>query len=606
MSAFAVLYSTTGRDITDAECRRYTPAPRRDRICAGPWIRWGACAAMVADSPLGGPVACSVSDNMAAVGVLRLDDFPGTSTAAESECSSDTLRSLACLCEQQSAAPLCQLSGEFGIVIYDRRHHTLTAARDIVGIQPLYWAQDGELLIVTSVQMWLDDGRPIDERYIGHFLINGGVSPEVSLFKGVTPVPAGATLEQRGGRRIIGRYWDVRQIERHAHLDPDAAVEEFRHLLFQAVRSRLRAQQPVWSQLSGGMDSSSIVSIAATLTASETNRLPGLAGTVTLVDTLGSGDERPFAQTVIEKHGVANYTIVDYWPWQADDRPAPMTDGPGVGCISYAANRRMTDIIVDHGGTILLSGYGADQYLLGSLMYFADLAIRGQVVNLATESLRWARYHRLSIYRLLMRNVLRPMLPWAIRQHLKGQKPYIPSWVAPEIVALRPLREWTLHTRNVVRHSDHFSARIATEIESLAGTAGVVTDDGRVQVRFPFLDRRLLEFGLRLPPALLIQPRGQKWILAQAMRGILPERVRTRTSKGGGAVSRFRWTLTRERERVRALLDDPVLARLGFVDARQLRVKVARAERGAKRRLDGIINTLALETWFRIKEGSWS
>jgi asparagine synthase (glutamine-hydrolysing) len=148
----------------------------------------------------------------------------------------------------------------------------------------------------------------------------------------------------------------------------------------------------------------------------------------------------------------------------------------------------------------------------------------------------------------------------------------------------------------------------AGEIEFNMGHIPPSIDRGEfqdgIEMRYPFLDRPLVEFSLRLPRALRTQPHARKWVQREAMRGVLPESVRTRRSKGGIA-GRTRWSLYREHAVVEELLRDPIVAELGYVDCDALRASVERARADDDLLLFEVVRVLSFETWLRVRAGRW-
>ena len=125
-----------------------------------------------------------------------------------------------------------------------------------------------------------------------------------------------------------------------------------------------------------------------------------------------------------------------------------------------------------------------------------------------------------------------------------------------------------------------------------------------LELRHPFLYRPLVEFSLNLSPTAIMHDGKNKFVLREAMRGLLPESVRQRRTKGS-VVTRVAWSLTKERDRLDMLLKEPLLADLGCVDARQLRRAVELARCGALPNIALLSSTLALETWLAVHAGRW-
>ncbi|MGH7447835.1 MAG: asparagine synthase-related protein, partial [Longimicrobiales bacterium] len=126
-----------------------------------------------------------------------------------------------------------------------------------------------------------------------------------------------------------------------------------------------------------------------------------------------------------------------------------------------------------------------------------------------------------------------------------------------------------------------------------------------IEMRYPYLYRPLVEASLRLPAKQRVRPNAHKWILRQAMRDVLPENVRMRSTKGG-IDARILWSLQREKPRLDALLRDPILAQLGCIDAAALRHAVDQARRGIPVNNVQLFTALALETWLSVRNDAWA
>jgi asparagine synthase (glutamine-hydrolysing) len=124
-------------------------------------------------------------------------------------------------------------------------------------------------------------------------------------------------------------------------------------------------------------------------------------------------------------------------------------------------------------------------------------------------------------------------------------------------------------------------------------------------VRYPFLDRELLEFSLQLPPESRVRPGAPKWILRAAMRGRLPEEIRTRRGKGHVG-ARAVWALRHERTQLEALIRDPILGQLGCVDPSRLRAAMEAAWKGHVPNTVLLLSVLALETWLAVSYNRWA
>jgi asparagine synthase (glutamine-hydrolysing) len=365
------------------------------------------------------------------------------------------------------------------------------------------------------------------------------------------------------------------------------------------VSARLGAPMTTWAQLSGGVDSSSIVAMAQHVYGGD-----HLAGTVTVVDSLGGGDERRYSDAVVRRFDLRNEQVHDYWAWQDDGHAPPPTDGPQPLFPFFARDRRIFDVVRKGGGRVVLSGLGSDHYLMGGLNYMADMAARGRPAAALREVARWSIETRLSFWTLLRKEVIRPLLPAQWRgQDADGA---LPTWVNASFARRTGMlaRSADGQTRTD-RAGELFARSITRGVRSLASWVDRWPYDDGIEIRYPFLHRPLVEAGMRLPAAMRIRPDMQKWVLREAMRGMLPEEVRTRTGKGT-IDARIMWSLTRERRRIDALLHDPILAQLGCIDAHKLREAVEQARHGVADNLVFLMSALSLETWLSVRSGKWT
>ncbi len=501
---------------------------------------------------------------------------------------------------------LQRLIGDFAFIAWNREARTLLAARDALGIFPLYWlAVDRSVIFCSRVRPIVDDQR-LSGEYIADFLAAGcGVAGYTSHESIVEVPPGGYVSVDADGRVAVGRYWRAEAFTRRAKSDPDGEAAEFRALLQTAVSSRLTSDGRTWSHLSGGLDSSSIVCVAESLAADGMAPV-GLGGTVTFVDTLASADEREFSDLVVEKWQVRNEQIVDYWMWQWDEVGPPDFDQPHLFYPFYARERRMMKVVGDNGGVALLSGHGSDHYLTGSPLLLADLLAHGRIGQLLHQATSWAVANRSSFWKYLYRRAMLPNFPSDLRARFLPRSGRPPDWIMPKFVSRHELSNRTAMAEELAgQRGEKFSHSVLYYLRQVGSQLPRSFLDDEIEVRYPFLDRRLVEFCLTLKPSAIAQPLYSKVPLRLAMRGVLPERIRTRAGKGTlGA--RFRWSLDRERETVTELVTDPILADYGVVEPIELGRALRRVQEGRSTRYHWLIRFLALETWLRVRSGRWA
>jgi asparagine synthase (glutamine-hydrolysing) len=490
------------------------------------------------------------------------------------------------------------LLGDFAFVVWDARAHKLMAVRDAFGVKPLYWRAHRGMVSFATTQDLLAVGAEYDLDHIAEILSGMRGPTERTIWRDVRAVPGAGLLVQRGTVQSGRRYWTPEVFEPDETMDEADASERFLALFRDGVRARLGSPSMTWSQLSGGLDSSSVVCMSHALLGGGQS----LAGTVTVVDSLGNGDERKYSDAVLRRVDCRNEQVRDYWAWQEDGVAPPMTDGPRPLFPFFARDRRMCDVIRKSGGRVLLSGFGADHYLFGNLHYVTDMARAGRVGAALRELAAWSVAGRGSFWSMA-REHLGPLMPGLGGARLQPLDD-VPSYMDPAFAARHGVRERLAATpeRGI---GQWFATRTSRDLLTVPSWIDRWPFGDDVEVRYPFLHRPLVEASLRLPVRMRVRPEGRKWVLREAMRGLLPEEVRTRSTKST-IDARILWSLQRERSRVDELLRDPILAQLGAVRPEALRDAVDAARRGLKTNLAFLMSALSLETWLAVRAGRWT
>jgi asparagine synthase (glutamine-hydrolysing) len=557
--------------------------------------------------------ATSISeDGSVAVGQVRLDNAAEVGRWLGGRTPEvDDLRLVQALVMEHGTRYLPHLLGDFAFVVWNGHTHTGIAACDAFAVRSLFYAHRGPLVVFSTRAEALVLDERYDEQYlaerVAHCLPSGGRT----VYEGIKAV-AGGHMAIVGSRTFTThQYWSAYEVEATGCGSSEgAAVEMCRELLAESVRLRLGppSQKGVWSHLSGGMDSSSIVSVAQWLVARGEVHC-GLQGTVTWADTHGTGaDEREYAQAVLSRWQVPNRVVMDAPIWHDESYPIPRLDGPSMALVQYPREARVAELLTQGGAKVLLTGTAGDILFSGNMFFFADWLVGGRAREALREMGRRAAIGRVSFWELGYRNALLPLLPPRLQRRLVRDDGELPPWLArgmvrrhqlghrcfvPSVYAGRPGRKY-------------FDARSAA-VSSIAPTRSQGIIEEALDVRHPFLYRPLVEFALGLPPDLCVRPQARKWILREAMLGILPDSVRTRVGKGS-VYGLIAWSLGERQQLLEPLVQDPILAQLGVIDGRKLRASFAEAqhERNNRQRLaSAITNVLAIEAWLQLRSSRW-
>jgi asparagine synthase (glutamine-hydrolysing) len=504
--------------------------------------------------------------------------------------------------------------GDYAVVVWDARARLLLCARDAPGVKPLHYAVSGTRVVVASEarQVLAVPGvsRRIDESSVADYLAGLRASDARTMFRDVRRLLPGHVLlaDAKGVRRR--RVWDPRTRPAIRHRTSADYAAHYLEIFSRAVRDRLRTSaSAVGIFLSGGLDSCSVAATAA-------RELPAgkrLIAQSLSFDTLADCDERAWSRPVARSLGVE----IEYTPAErtglldGDVARRPALEGPYVGWESVYGILRAR--LRERGARVVLGGEAGGYGSIGNdRLVYAHRLLRGHGAVLR-ELASFGRRAGLSLPRVLANYVAKPLLPeTALRglRRLRGHREPspIPPWLPPEFVKRTGLAE-RLRPRSGAWRLLHADAREArrrfTRLDDV-GFAIHALDMGSaragVETRYPFLDRRLIEFVARVPPEEVFRAGWNRLILRRAMRGLLPDSVRLRPGKTKFTPYLLQSIRGDAARWVEDLLDDPLLARLGYVDGERLR-RVYRECPPGDAYLASLWFPMTLELWIRENHG---
>jgi asparagine synthase (glutamine-hydrolysing) len=602
---FACALDTAGVGI-GSDLRRQMQSMAMGRGLTYRWDTFDGAAVLTGWDEFDGEVSIEQYRDWLAVGQARLDNRADLERHARahrsgSEAESD-LALILRLVADHGANVVPTLLGDFGFITWRAATRTAIGACDAFNMGRLYYTQHRGRTLIGSRAEPLSMMPRYDVAYLSDLLTDSAWR-NLTVYAGVKQLAAASTLSVHDDQVLTSSYWSPAECAAAgvATITERDAIETCRDLLTTSIRLRLDPRGRTWAQLSGGIDSSAVVSVVQWL--AEQGTIPhGLDGTLTFV--IGSdtaADERRFSDAVVKRWGVRNEVVVDAPMWFDDIEATtlPLPDQPLLTLPLAPIDGRFRAILRNARARVLLTGWASDQLFTGSLTYLADHLARGHVAQVFGELAHRAALGRRSFWSLAHRNVVKPFLPGSATEPMA-------SWFRRDAIQRAGCRRRPdpYSGGRIGRKYAHWlisgivEAQYADETRALAEM---------VSVRHPFLYRPLVEFALRLPPELCSRPLAMKWILRQAMQGILPDAVRTRISKGGGGDSLARMFI-HQRPFLDQLARDPILADLGLIDARRFTSAVAEcanphAQSGS---LQGdVFKTLAIEAWLQVRSGRW-
>jgi asparagine synthase (glutamine-hydrolysing) len=519
--------------------------------------------------------------------------------------------------EQWGETCLEKLEGMWSFVIFDRRKNHLFGTRDRFGVKPLYYYKDRDhfafaseikaLLTLPFIQKALNPGVVFD------FLAFGGFNlVEESFFKGIYELaPAHAfTYDLDNGEFKKWKYYTLPWQEQWERYRPGKSrdyIRNVRELIFDAVRKRLRSDVPVGSALSGGIDSSAIVCVIRQIMNNEKNLPVGEWQKVFNIGFPGkSVDESAWARQTAQHADALFFQVVPTAAeFLADIEDFTYYQDTPFGPPSAYAHYRVMRLAKENGITVLLDGQGADELFTGYTMYYpvfyAQLLKHGQVGHFLRE-MRCRENAPLpgnTLITDLLKQVRRSLIPYSLLRRYRQRPKEWQAFLAPQF--------WEAHKQRVdlIRVRDFTSLNaMLQEYFTWQKLGNLLKYEDRNSMRFsleartPFADSiRLIEYVFAIPSSYKIHDGWSKYLLREAMKGILPEDVRWRTDKKGFFIPDLEW-LAFLKDRLAEYLNTDLEE---FVNLERVKQHLAQdLEKSDYQTLRTLWNIITLGVWRRV------
>jgi len=516
----------------------------------------------------------------------------------KTHCDTETILHLY---EEYGAKALEKLRGMFAFAIYDRREETIFIARDRLGVKPLYYVHDeqGNLFFGSEIKTILEAGgvKPeLNYRALPDQMANHGTSYDETLFKGVKRLLPGHFLIWQDGKLKVEEYWDLKFEPKSVPpasaggLNSEKAdkhfIDEWRELFKNAVKLRLMADVPLGMFLSGGIDSSAICAMMAEMVDEPIK-------TFSVGFKEREANEFEYARVVSKafktEHHEITITPEQFFAelpnlvWH-EDEPIGFIASVPLYFVSKLAQKHVKVVLTGEGSDEILAGYGRYAKALQLLTYgekyenYTPGFVRG-IVKSGAEIFggklnRTFLTRQSDIENLFLDNF--GVFPRAMQSNLLSNE------TKSRISELNPYvyqNKWLEKTdaREVLDKLLYVDTK--TYLHELLMKQDQMSMAASIESRVPFLDHKLVEFTAKMPTRMKLRGKDTKFLLREAMRGILPDEILTR-SKMGFPVPVGNWF----RHEFRHIIDEYVLSERsrdrGIFNADAVRELVAKHNAG--------------------------
>ena len=517
----------------------------------------------------------------------------------------DTDADLALLAYRRWGTEFClRLYGDFVFALWDPHAQRLLLGRDPMGVRPLFFNRDRYGLVFASRLEAILAARRMSRDFDAQWLagyFGARIAPRHTPYRGIEAVAPGGWVAFEAQRTRSHIYWQPQARAPRSDLSDRDHEDRFARCFRRAVGDRMRTAGVLAADLSGGLDSSSIVCVASALGSHE------ILPVSVISDESPTADERDYVEHVERALGVVSrrFRHEDFlpyasWPPFAYDTPGGMQS---IGQREAAIDRWQ----VSRGARVVLRGSGGDHLLWSQIDRppgLAEQAARGQFRALVRSLHAWSAHQGRPWVELFASAVVYPLLPPGIRRRF-GADAASPSPLLQRAFVRRTDLRRRLFWEHGLASGAGASSRVRlAQVISAATSAAWAYDrgPGAPEPRYPFLDRSLIELCLELPLDQLVRGEETRSIQRRAMRGILPEAVRTRRTKAAFDEVLIR-ALRSHGQRFTSVLQAPRVCDLGIVDGDALRRCLMRNRHGVHDQTPVLRRILDLELWLRAHDG---
>jgi len=484
------------------------------------------------------------------------------------------------LYEEYGEAFVKYLAGMFAVAVWDQRQRKLILARDRLGIKPLYYTADSErLLFGSEIKAILqhDGNRDIDLQALHDYLSFNYIPGPRSIFTHIRKLPPGSTLICSQGRVTVHPYWDLEypiDSSRNGTRPIESYCEELYGLLKETVQQHLLSDVPLGIFLSGGMDSSTLVALMRAVSSQPIR-------TFSIGFEEQSYNELDEARTVARAFGTEHHELVvkpnaiELLPELVRYFDEPFADSSAVPVywVAKLAGEHVKVALSGEGGDEVFAGYDTYAAFRAATLYKHLPPFLSQTLIPSLIKRLPVSHHKVSFDYKAKRFVdgaLRPPADghfwWKViftedaKRSLYGRQ--LGSVMDPVTLYRQAYEQCS--SADPLTKLQHIDLKIYLPDDILV-KADRMSMANSLEVRVPFLDHRLVEFAVSIPPALKLRRMTKKYILRRTMARHLPTKI-VRGKKRGFNVPIPLWLRHELRDLVYDVLSPRRIKQSGFFE----------------------------------------
>jgi asparagine synthase (glutamine-hydrolysing) len=497
------------------------------------------------------------------------------------------------------------LVGEWALALWSVRDSVLYLARDHAGTRTLFYRFAGrQILWSTYLETFTaDQASPdLNMEYLVRVLCCQAVG-ELTPYRDIHAVPPAHYIAFRDGKVTTRPHWNWAADSHIVHRTNAEYDEHFLHLFGQAIRRRTGPDARALAELSGGMDSSSIVCMSDHMREFATGSADRLDTISYYDDTEPDWDDRYYFEAVERYRNKKGFHVnlalraPRFEPMVLPDRVYPYFRGDSS---NFETDTQFEQTVGAGRYRVIISGIGGDELLGGvpnGMPELADHLRQGRLLKVWSRAFAWCLAGRRSLLHMLydtVRSTINLYRAPGIDQDS------IPPWLRPDVrgICLRARSQFASTRESIfAMPSAIVNGRTWWGIlETLPSWSPAIV--GCYEYRYPYLDRDLVDFLHRVPREQLVQPGRRRFLMRRALQGIVPTEVLERRRKAfvsRGPISRIRAA----QHKIEHLFAESLVASCGLIDREAFLLALHTEPLGDMKCLRNVTNTIEAELWLR-------
>jgi asparagine synthase (glutamine-hydrolysing) len=498
------------------------------------------------------------------------------------------------------------LLGDFAFAIWDENEKKLFCARDHMGVRPFYYYISDEIFVFASEIKSLfcipEIPHKLNEIKLAFYLIPTFEEKELTFYKNISRLPSANLISINNQKIETLKYWELDPSLEIKLNSNEEYVKKFLELFHECIKCRLRSYLPIGFELSGGLDSSSIVCTAKKILNDKTNFSDMQTFSKTFKN-IPESDESNFIKEVVNSGGIKPYSLnVDQISLLSHmDEIFSYFDEPFDDLI-MATSWKFYEKINENQIRVLFRGLGGDTTLFHGHNYLKELTITFQWIKLYKEIKGFSKRFNKKQYHVILNQVIFPLIPEFVRKFIRSIK-NIESRSNFDLINKELIEKLNLKNDNIIQENlilneknskkTHYSILCSGGHQYFLEISNQRSAAFSIESVYPFYDKRLIEFCYAIPTEQKFSDGWGRMILRRAMKNILPEKIRWRPSKVNYSPVIKKNLLLNKAEYIEGLSNDLLKE---FIDEDYIK-KISKKDKFERYDLTDIMRIIILKLW---------